>query len=238
MAMKSCRSLLRTLSSQRRVHTSIHSARKAIRRLRALLSLLAFVDVEGSDHVLKRVGDSLSALRDAHVAVLTAQRLGKQGAKEAWSPVVVCLRRRRDVLIQRALVTDPGFQLRRARVERVARALAALPWQTLNAADLRSALKRSRRRVDQARRRAKADPSMQNLHRWRRRVRRLRMQLEALAQFAPDVAKKATKHSVESKTRSLQKLGDRLGQRHDEAVLQKLLRRLADPTRDAAGRGR
>lgn len=238
MAMKACRSLLRTLSSQRRVHISIHTARKAIRRLRALLSLLAFVESEDSDHVLKRVGDSLSALRDAHVAVLTAERLGKQGAKEAWRPVVVCLRRRRDVLIQRALVRDPEFRLRRTRVERVARALEALPWQELNAADLRSALKRSRRRVAKARRRAKDDPSMQNLHRWRRRVRRLRMQLEAVAEFAPDVAKKATKHPIESETRSLEKLGDRLGERHDEAVLQKLLRRLADPTRRATGTGR
>jgi hypothetical protein len=33
-------------------------------------------------------------------------------------------------------------------------------------------------------------------------------------------------------------LGDRLGERHDEAVLQKLLRRLADPTRRATGTGR
>src|SRR6476620_136026 len=147
MAMKACRSLLRTLSSQRRVHISIHTARKAIRRLRALLSLLAFVESEDSDHVLKRVGDSLSALRDAHVAVLTAERLAKQGAKEAWTPVIDCLLRRRDVLIQAALARDPGFQLRRARVERVVRALRALPWQELKPADLRSALKRSQKRV-------------------------------------------------------------------------------------------
>ncbi len=245
MARGACRSILRALISHHRVHASIHDARTGIRRLRALLALLGdpFGEVDDIDRILQRVGKSLSALRDAHVAIATAERLSKQCRTQAWLPVIERLVLRRDGILRRALARDAWFQLRRARIERVASRLEAMDWRGLRAVDLRSALKRSRRRVGKAGRRVKRDPSAPNLHRWRRRVRKLRMQVDAIAQIAPAVAKKQSKHAARADARSLRKLADRLGRLQDEAVLRDILRRMmagvdgatAEPSRSAVG---
>lgn len=227
LARQTCRSILRALISHHRVHASIHDARTGIRRLRALLALLEerLVEVEEIDRILRRVGDSLSALRDAHVAIATAERLSKQGETQAWGPVIEQLVRRRDAMLRRTLARDAWFQLRRARIERAASRLEALDWQRLRAVDLRSALKRSRRRVDKAGRRAKRDPSAPSRHRWRRRVRRLRMQMDAIARIAPAIAKQKSKHAAKAEAQSLRKRADRLGRRQDEVVLRDILQR-------------
>lgn len=217
-----CGAILRALASTRRIHESVHEARKAIRRLRALLALIAdaeWEDVDRIDRELQRLGDALSTLRDAHVAVGSAARLARRDAR--WAPLVDRLIAQRDAQLQQALDDDPGFQRKRDIVSRVDGRLDALPWESLQADVLRDGLERSRHRVEKAKKKAQADPTLDKLHRWRRRARRLRMQLNAFGDAGGSEAK------------GLHKVGDRLGALQDLRMLRKRIKRMPDlPHRD------
>ena len=65
-----------------------------------------------------------------------------------------------------------------------------------------------------------------NLHRWRRRVRKLRMQMEALARIEPGLAKDAAKESASKAAKALHKLSDQLGAFQDKQMLRNVLRRM------------
>lgn len=227
-AHKECAAILRALASRRHIHVSIHGARRAIRRLRALLFLVQerLEDAAAIDRRLERLGDSLSALRDAHVMVDTAEGLAARGKTKQWAAAIHRLLRRRDGLVQRALARDPDFRRRRRVIERAARQLGDLAWHKLKAADVRQALERSCRRVAKAEARARTDPVPANLHRWRRRVRKLRMQMEALARIEPDLAKDAAKESASKNAKALHKLSDQLGAFQDKQMLRNVLRRM------------
>lgn len=220
----------RALASQRDIHAAVHEARKAVRRLRALLALARpqLEDVEAADRALAGLGDGLSPLRDAHVLVTTAKTFAARNGERAWSPAIARLVARRDALLGQALARDPGFKRRRAVVERAARQLEEIPWDELKPAQVRRELKRSVHRVAKAGKRAKAQPGPALLHRWRRRVRRLRMQLEGLARVAPDLVKQAASTSRGQGAKALHRLGDRLGDRQDEQLLRNVLRRMRD----------
>lgn len=205
------------------VHGSIHDARKAIRRLRALLQLVdQRLDVGIADRILQRTGDSLSALRDAHATIGTAERFARRD-HERWQPVVVALAQRRDALLATALVQDPGFERRRSWVRRALARIEAAPWHRLKAADLRRALERGRRRADKARKRARRDADADALHRWRRRVRKLRMQVEAVATIKPALVASLGGERHADQAERLHALSDRLGRRQDLDVLRTLL---------------
>lgn len=227
-AHKECAAILRALASRRHIHVSIHGARRAIRRLRALLFLVQerLEDAAAIDRKLERLGDSLSALRDAHVMVDTAEGLAARGKTKQWAAAIHRLLRRRYGLVQRALARDPDFRRRRRVIERAARQLGDLAWHKLKAADVRQALERSCRRVAKAEARARTDPVPANLHRWRRRVRKLRMQMEALARIEPDLAKDAAKESASKNAKALHKLSDQLGAFQDKQMLRNVLRRM------------
>ncbi|WP_419403855.1 CHAD domain-containing protein [Stenotrophomonas rhizophila] len=93
----------------------IHAARKAIRRMRAVLALLDEdeFELEREDRSLRRLGKSLSALRDAHVVVEAAKRLQVLHPGPAWAGVVGTLEQRRADILQRAAAVDPQFARRR-----------------------------------------------------------------------------------------------------------------------------
>jgi CHAD domain-containing protein len=236
LVLAECDSIARALSARTRVHDAIHEARKAIRRLRAFLALVAprLPGVDEADRVLERLGDDLSPLRDAHVAVQTATRLGARLGKRAWAPAVRRLRARRDDMLREALARDAGFQRRVERVQQVALLLGESDWAALRAKDLGRGLEASHRRAASAKRRAKRRATRTDLHRWRRRLRKLRMQLEAVASLAPGVAARAAKVSAADDSKALHKLTDALGERLDLEVLRDLLRTMPDfPGREA-----
>ena len=235
LAHKECGTIQRALDSPAQVHEAIHSARKSIRHLRALLQLVEgrMPEVQRADRILQRVGDSLSRLRDAHVAIATASRFITEDEPEHWLPVVQHLTRRRDALLEKTLARDPAFARRRARIERVAQLLEQLDWTRIRARDLHHGLGKGQRRVEKAARRAARDPDPDNLHRWRRRVRKLRMQMEAVKRIAPDIAKSAAQSSTSKQLKALHTLSDQLGDCQDLDVLQTLLDRIpALPQRD------
>ncbi|HEV2621823.1 MAG TPA: CHAD domain-containing protein [Frateuria sp.] len=230
MVRRECAAILRALASLHRVHLSIHRARKSIRHLRALLSLVDYGLAEAAaiDRVLERLGDSLSTLRDAHVIIATAETLAASDTSKQWQPAIDRLVQRRDALVQRSLARDIDFHRRRAAVERAARQLDDMAWARVKPKDIQQRLAHSSRRVAKAETRAKADPTTQNLHRWRRRVRKLRMQIEALSEIAPEIVQNAVKESASKKLKELHRLSDQLGALRDEQMLRNVLRRMSD----------
>lgn len=235
-ARNECRAIRRALEAHEpeEVHTSVHSARKSIRHLRSLLRLVERrLDGAGeADTILQELGDSLSALRDAHVVIATAEMKASDDGKR-WLPVVRELTRRRDTLLEKTLAADPGLGSRLARIEHVAELLEKLDWAAVKPADLRRGLERSRRRVHKAARRADRFATPENLHRWRRRVRKLRMQLQVARKIAPAVAREATDSSPDHSSpdheiKALHKLSDSLGERQDLEVLLDVVRRMPD----------
>ncbi len=232
LARKECRAAQRALANARRPHESVHVARKAIRRLRAVLSLAGerFGEIESADQALRRLGRGLSRLRDAHVIVCAARALAGNSDHAAWAPAVECLERRRARILAEAMASDPEFARRRARLQQVIDRLAPLRWETLTAADVHKTLQRSAKRAAKAQRRARLDPSAQVVHAWRRRARRLRMQLEAVSQLRVQSAKSA-KHGLDklasdNQVKRLKALADQLGRFQDLQLLQRVLRGL------------
>ncbi|WP_372012639.1 CHAD domain-containing protein [Pseudoxanthomonas sp. 10H] len=209
-------------TADRDAHAGVHEARKAIRRARSLLALVAReLDVQAADRILRRAGASLGALRDARAVALTADRLARPRDDATWSLAAATLQARADRLARRELAVDPRFARRRRAIQRAARLLRDLPWADVRSADIRTGVVRQARRAERAGRRADRHPDPDNLHRWRRRVRRLRMQVDALDALRIDVPA----HDPGA-SRRLHRLSDALGARQDLAVLEETLRRL------------
>lgn len=236
LAKRECRVIRRKLTAQHDLHEAVHEARKAVRRLRAILALVDEVieDSAVADQALERFGDSLSTLRDANVAIHTADALAKHNPSVDWSPIVLRLRVRCRHVVAQALDRDPGFSRRLALLTRVEGRMAEWPWELLRSKHLRSALKRGQKRVNKAARSAKRNAAPDNMHRWRRRSRKLRMQLEVMTQLKPHLAEKALDVESKKRVRELRKLSDGLGWQQDVVVLRNLVRRM----RDVEGRDR
>ena len=203
-------------------HRGIHEARRAIRRVR---SILAFVPAKGGasadriDRKLRALARELSPLRDAHVAFqLAAQRVADDAANDhaRWQEIARGLRRARDRLLKKALADDGAFQRKIANAEEVAVELHALDWGRLSPTRVRKTLEQSEARADKAKDRLRRRPSLSGKHRWRRRLRRLRMQIRAL-----EAAGSADADVVRLKRRlpAIEVQADKIGERLDERLL-------------------
>lgn len=223
LARREYRCISRSLAVRSDLHGGIHRARKAIRRLRALLALIGdrIDGVEAIDRKLSRLGDGFSRVRDAQVVLAIAQGVAARGDAVAWQPLLEHLAARRDDVTERLLAADPGFVRRRAAVMRIAAQLDALEWQRLRHKDLAAGWKHSNTRTMHAAKRAAKEPASDNLHRYRRRLRRLRLQWGALQALAPDIA--ATK--TQKRIRAQHKTSNRLGRLRDLEALRNALRR-------------
>ncbi|HET6432818.1 CHAD domain-containing protein [Dyella sp.] len=236
-AARECRIIAAALANTRDRHAAIHRARKSIRRARAILALGrdAFGDALAPiDRSLRRAARDLSTLRDAHVVVATACALADaHGAAEAaaWHRVADRLQARSDALLAQALQRDPAFAARRARIHAVARAISALPWHTLKRKPLRGALQHSERRAERGRERAGAKPTPERLHQWRRRLRRARLQRQALAGVDATLLPTPLRGEGSGK---LKRRIDALGKRQDLAVLASLLGKACDDPAEKA----
>jgi len=230
LACGECEAIRQSLMSKTDIHNAVHAVRKAVRRLRALLALLEMseLSLEAPDRALRRLGDGLSRLRDAHVLVETAETLSMIPSSISWEPILLRLQKRRDEVLQRALNSDPAFKRRVAVVERVQRQLELQPWETATNRHLRLGLARGERRVKKAASLARRDGDPENLHRWRRKVRRLRMQLEAVSQLSPTLVKRQGRLDRGKHAHALHKLGDALGWRQDLRMLRNLVRGMSE----------
>lgn len=240
--------LIEALGDTRSRHRGIHEARKSIRRLRSIVALgdlaragpVAQVDVD-----LKSLATGLSALRDAHVAVQMAGCFVRDKRKVhalEWTAVRTRLIAQRNLLLAEAMADDPKFSRRIANLARLRLAIDALAWDGIEAADIKDALERNVRTAKKAGRRAISVASdSETRHRWRRKLRRLRMQRTTLkALGSSGVCAEATQ-SVQRilswlrlagpKLRSIASTTDELGAEQDLRLLNAALKRLpADAT--------
>lgn len=226
LVQEECLAIANALAMRSDIHVGVHSARKAIRRLRAVLALFATDEqpLQRSDRALQRLGRGLSALRDAHVLVDTAQSLQAGAPAPGWATVITHLGARRDRLLQRACAQDAEFKKKRRVVQRVGLELDTQRWELVRKGDLRRALARSRRRVEKAAARARDSDDAQALHDWRRRVRRLRMQLEVMARLDSGLVKDRPGSDGGKQGKGLHRLSDALGREQDLRMLRNHVR--------------
>jgi hypothetical protein len=221
-------SISRLLARRKDRHLAIHAARKSIRRLRSVFDLCGKPlgpEVEGIDRQYKRIAASLSTLRDAQVVASTAAMLAKAEGSGSWQDVHTGLKRRRHALLAEALGTDPDFAERRKQLDALAKAVRSLHWNDLGIDQLSKRIARSERRVAKAERASVAAPSAVHRHRWRRRLRRLRMQRQAIqtvAKAAPAMKPLRT-GAGHASIKTLSKRSDELGRQQDLQMLRRSL---------------
>jgi CHAD domain-containing protein len=217
------------------VDTAVHEARKSMKRLRAVLRLVR--DEIGEDiyrvenDILRDTARVLAPVRDGHVMVETVvglrDRYGAHLRSTAFSSTIERLEERHRARRAGVLGDVDGLRrvvrtLRSARAryaawpvdEEIARAYGRTPvrhaFETI-APGLERTYERGRREMRQA----LSDPTPVHFHLWRKRVKYLRHQMEILEPLWPDV--------IGGYARSLEHLGDVLGEEHDLSVLLGLL---------------
>lgn len=225
---------MRSLAQRRNRHSAIHRMRKAIRRLRSLLALCRpglGPETDVIDNGLRQLCVDLSDLRDAHVVVVTASGLAGEGGQDTWSAGVAQLAARCESLLAKALAADPEFASRRARLDTLAQAIAALPWHRLDDSHLAEGIARSARRLAKAERKARQEPDADSSHRWRRRLRRLRMQYQVIraARKKQPSWKGPRRASHHASIHALNRESDRLGRLQDLRLLGVHLKRIDVP---------
>lgn len=231
LAAKETHALQTVLASRQDPQTLIHDARRSCRKLRSLLGFLAALpvtqQVAAIDQHLRQLIHGFADLRDAHMAARTAQRLIDIHSISMTPGLIDLLEQRSATLLEDAMQNDPGWMQRQHQAESIAKAIAALPWQKITPAMAKSALKHSTRRMKKARRRALAERSNEAFHRWRRRTRPLRYQLEFLRNAGRGAGiKKSRLHRYGMRIKRLRPIIDRLGWRQDFQTFLQMLDQL------------
>ena len=174
-----------------RIHSGVHEGRKSLRRARAMLAMAAPLPGGGValiDRELRRICDSLSALRDAQALVEVLDRLSTDPQMSNLAPLLRRARRvaaaARATAASQALAADPGLSDRRGRLAVLSAGSCALPWRELSEDGVRAALTASLDAVAAAATRARKTGIDRDWHRWRRRLRRFKQQRTALGGLA------------------------------------------------------
>ena len=170
-----------------RVHAGVHRARKAIRRIRAVLMLGADVlDRDGRrlERGLRRVSRGMSELRDAHALVETLDRLLPKASDHDARRL---LRRSRRSAAQRRARLGRSKRLKReveearAKLKALRADATELDWEGVRATALAAALMAAQMRMVAACEQALTTGADADWHCWRRRVRTRMQQQRASA---------------------------------------------------------
>jgi len=224
---------LRALERRPLSDGAVHSARKSLKKARAMLRLLRPSIGEKvyrrENDALRDVARPLSEVRDAKVLLQTLERLDRHFRGSSKAPAVAELERvlrheRADMRRKLLRGSEPfGDQLRTLREARH----RASRWRVRRDWGLRGA--RLARVYGQARRalsRAETDRTPENLHEWRKQTKYLWHQLQVLEPLGATVSRLArTAHAI----------ADALGEDHDLWVLRS---RIATGVPARAGRRR
>ena len=191
--------------------TGTHEARKALKRLRALLRLVhPHLDAEArraEDAALRDMGRTLAPLRDARVTIDTLDAI----APAACPALRATLERRHAEAsrsVSAASTEAPAEVLSEARTRWAALFPGSVPggFESVAPRIVRT-YKRGRRRM----RRAAGSSRDRDFHEWRKEVKHLRYQMEALRPWDPG--------ALASRIAHLDELGELLGAEHDLTVL-------------------
>lgn len=207
------------LTQREQKDKAVHDARKCCKKTRAVLRLVRDEigqDVYRRENVLFRdAARNLSDLRSSAVMAETLDALCKRFTDDltpnAFTAVKAGLMDKHHRALQDAvesgnLLTDVAGDLRRGRNR-----LLHLPLETEDFSVLRQGLRRVYRRGRRAMNVSKADPTTENLHEWRKRVKYLRYQMRILNPLEPVIVRELAE--------DLDTLSDLLGLDHDLAEL-------------------
>jgi CHAD domain-containing protein len=186
---------------------AVHNARKALKRLRALLRSLrvAFPRklFRAENRRLAAAGRKISPLRDLHVQLRTLGKL-RGTAGPAYDRIERQLRRRQTSYIRRipALRKTVRGMLQDSR-----QSIASLPMGHATPADLTAGLQRIYKQGRSAFKTARRNPTAQNLHESRKKAKLLGYGFELIEGLRPG--------KVSELTRRAATLTDALGDDHD-----------------------
>lgn len=212
---------LEGLTGKNVVHGT-HEARKHFKKLRALLRLvrdrIGKTASDAGNACFRAAGRKLRALRDAQVLVEALATVRKRffhrkhpalfahARKLLAADEQQCL----DQLTQGATLADVVADLRAVRKRG-----AEWDWKGFGWKETRQALKRTYKRGRGSARRAFADPSVEHLHEWRKRVKDLGYHARLLRKPCPAFMNELSDE--------LEVLSEFLGDDHDLAVLREAL---------------
>ena len=211
----------------------VHSARKKMKRLRAMLRLvrddIGYRPYREENVVLRDTARTLSSVRDAWVLVATLRTLRSTyadlldeetfAAPDAW---LLARREEQRRMVTRPMVTHAICSLGAARSR-----FAKYPIEQAISDDyaaIAGGIERVYRRGHRGLARAAATRTVEDLHEWRKRVKYLRYQMEALTPMYPTL--------IAPTAKSLNELGEFLGYDHDLAGLAKTILEHPDSCRD------
>jgi CHAD domain-containing protein len=205
-------------ASGRKLGEAIHESRKSLKRLRALLRVSR--DALGDDTycrenvLFRQAGRQLSSARDSKVLVETLNGLGNRAGDELAPDALTPLRSHLESKHERALETIGRngavkavlAELQSAR-DRTARWTLEVEGFDALSPGIERIYRRGRKRM----RAVASDPSTENLHEWRKRVKDFWHLCQISRPAAPKKLKKLGKDAHH--------LSDLLGEDHDLAVL-------------------
>jgi CHAD domain-containing protein len=180
---------------------AVHEARKDMKKLRALLRLVGDKAIRREAAVFRDAARELAGLRDADVMLATLDRL-----EAGTGPLRQALEAHR--IRTAGGAHGPASGAATAMLEEARERVAGWPLEGDGFAE---GLLRSYRRGRRAWRTARKEPSTENLHEWRKRVKDLWYHLSLLEE--------AWKPVMTALSDEAHELSDRLGDDHDLAVL-------------------
>lgn len=191
--------------------TAVHESRKSLKRLRALVRL---VRTEIGDEAYRRenstfreLGRVLSGSRDSQVLVGALDALVERYPAELGAASLAAFRSRIVNAYEEPRLAELEHELRAAEDR-----LADWPIGRQGFRAVGSGVARAYSRGRRAYRRAKREPSAENLHEWRKRVKDLWYSLQILEEAEPKRMKKLAKTAHE--------LSELLGEDHDLVLLE------------------
>jgi CHAD domain-containing protein len=200
------------LRAQELSDVNVHSARKAIKRARAMLRLLRDVLPKSTyrreNDALRELGRPLSAVRDSRVLLDTLEHAaGKIKGVEVLRRALIAEYRR----TQRRVTTGPVVALARRRLIAIHRRALRWPLQSGAGSLILHSLKRVYRRARGDMEKSQSNHDTETLHDWRKQVKYLWHQLQTLQPLRPRYIGKVADQ--------LHAISDYLGDEHDLAVL-------------------
>jgi CHAD domain-containing protein len=202
----------------RKQAAAVHATRKRLKRLRATVRLardaVGEETYERENSAFRTTARRLAAGRDAQVLLETVEELGDRFADELSKDVTGALRDRLAEERDDAKPSGRGDERVDAVLEALRHARARTPAWTFAGDDfavLSPGLRRIYRRGRKRMRAALDDPTPENLHEWRKRVKDLWYATQIVREAQPKRLKRVSKRA--------HKLANLLGDGHDLALL-------------------
>lgn len=218
---------------------SVHTARKRLKEVRALLRLvrddLGAKRFSHENRALRNGARPLSEVRDASALIGAFRSLQNDYAGEVgvstFQEVRKALLADRSRIRRRVLKRDRALGKAASAVKRIQGRCRVTDWQLRHSSwkAVLSGLRRTYKQCVKTKRIALEESSDENLHEWRKRTKDLRYQLELLRPLWPE--------AMTTTAQQAKKLTELLGDDHDLAVLRGLLahKLLAHKLKDITG---